>query len=334
MVSNICLTCGSGAFKEVLVYCDKCKEYAQHAYCLDASEEYFYTWYCEDCEEQMKSDTSISTHDLDDCESMDTEELLQISTSDSAGTSITPANGASKNLNVKKTKKLKKESKKKKISRSESVAKRVLETILEGNEEAEGNEVDCDQEGHVLEEEKFNASDNVVPISPDDPLEIPEDGHSTRVAAKPVAVPTWRGSLNIVNKVDKVDYINLRNVTVSGLVAHLSSLACPKVLEEAKFLKTHLEPDLVRRTDVWPKGYDMCETRPSDRSIALYIFPDKKIDQKGFDNFVVSMKQEDLAMRIEIENAELLLFTSQLLPEQYRRFKTKMYLWGVFKEKY
>ncbi|XP_062003409.1 PHD finger-containing protein 1-like [Rosa rugosa] len=331
-IRNTCLACGSGAFRGVLVYCSKCKEYAQHGYCLGVSiDEYVRRgriWYCEDCQE-VKPAASFSTHDLDECESMDTGEVLQ-STPPSAGTSSTP-DGTNKKLKAKNTKKLKKKSQKKKSNQSGFVVKSVLETILEGNEEAEdeGAEINCDdghklgndQEGNGLQKDQFDASD--------DTTEIDEDGDSTHVAAQPVAIPTWRGSLNILNK---VNYKNLRNETISGLAAHLSSIACAKVLEESKFLKTQLVPDLVRRTDVWPKGYDMCET--SDRSIALYFFPDSETDEKDFNNLMGSMMQEDLAMRVDVENAELLVFTSSMLPKKYQRVKSKMYLWGVFKEKY
>lgn len=74
-----------------------------------------------------------------------------------------------------------------------------------------------------------------------------------------------RGSLSIFNK----DF----NI-VSGLVAHLSSLACPKVREEAELLPLLIFPELVRRTDVWPKAFE--KLGPTDRSIALYFFPDNE----------------------------------------------------------
>nr|XP_011465946.1 PREDICTED: uncharacterized protein LOC105351961 [Fragaria vesca subsp. vesca] len=335
-IRNTCLTCGSGAFREiedVMVNCSKCKEYRQHLYCLEMSvEEYFHggrMWYCEGCQ-GVKPATSFYCHDdLDDCESMDTGEGLQ-SSSPPAETSSTP-DGTDKNLKANKTAKMKKNSEKKKYSQS-IVDKTVLETILECNEEAEdedeGSEINCDncqelvhdQEKHVPEKDQFDAAD--------DALEMDEDGHSTHVAAQSVAIPTWRGSLKILNNVKKV-----RHEIIGGL-AHLSSIACPKVLEESKFLKTRLVLDLVRRTDVWPKVFDMYE--PSDQSIALYFFPDSETDEtdeKSFNNLIGRMMQEDLAMIVDVEKAELLIFTSSMLPKKYQRVNSKMYLWGVFKEK-
>ncbi|KAL6146764.1 hypothetical protein ACLB2K_057441 [Fragaria x ananassa] len=308
-IRNTCLTCGSGAFREiedVMVNCSKCKEYRQHLYCLEMSvEEYFHggrIWYCEGCQ-GVKPATSFYCHDdLDDCESMDTGEGLQ-SSSPPAETSSTP-DGTDKNLKANKTAKMKKNSEKKKYSQS-IVDKTVLETILECNEEAEdedeGSEINCDncqelvhdQEKHVPEKDQFDAAD--------DALEMDEDGHSTHVAAQPVAVPTWRGSLKILNKVKKV-----RHEIIGGL-AHLSSIACPKVLEESKFLKTRLVLDLVPETD--------------------------KTDEKSFNNLIGRMMQEDLAMIVDVEKAELLIFTSSMLPKKYQRVNSKMYLWGVFKEK-
>ncbi|XP_050383806.1 uncharacterized protein LOC126800479 [Argentina anserina] len=316
----------------IMVYCSKCKEYAQHLYCLELSIDEFLSrgriWYCEECQ-GLKPATTFYTHDLDDSESMETGEVLQ-STPPSAGTSSTTPDGTNKYLKVNKTMKLKK---KNKSSQYASADARVLETILEGNDEAkdegEGSKINCDdgqvavndQEKLVLEKDQFDASD--------DTLDMDEDGHSTHVVAQPVAVPTWKGSLMILNNIDNQ---TLKFETVSGLAAHLSSIACDKVLEESKFLNTQLVLDLVHRTDVWPKGYDMYE--PSDGSIALYFLPDSETNEKTFNNLMVRMMQEDLAMKVDVEKAELLVFTSSMLPEKYQRVDSKMYLWGVFKEKF
>ena len=41
-------------------------------------------------------------------------------------------------------------------------------------------------------------------------------------------------------------------------------------------------------------------------------------NEKDFDNLVVSMIQEDLAMRAVLDNAEVLIFTSTVLPKQFQ----------------
>ncbi|KAL6136121.1 hypothetical protein ACLB2K_061422 [Fragaria x ananassa] len=234
----------------------------------------------------VKPATCFYCHDdLDDYESMDTGEVLQ--SSPPAETSSTP-DGTDKNLKANKTAKMKKK---------------------KAEDEDEGSEINCDngqelvhdQEKHAPEKDQFDPAD--------DAMEMDEDGHSTHVAAQPVAVPTWRGSLKILNKVKKV-----RHEIIGGL-AHLSSIAGPEMLEESKFLKARLVLDLVRRTDVWPKGFDI------------------ETDEKSFNNLIGRMMQEDLAMIVDVEKAELLIFTSSMLPKKYQRVNSKMCLWGVFKEK-
>lgn len=59
-----------------------------------------------------------------------------------------------------------------------------------------------------------------------------------------------------------------------GLVAHLSSIACSRVREEAKSLPRLLSSKLLPRSAVWPKGFQRCG--PSGDSIALYFFPDSQ----------------------------------------------------------
>lgn len=52
-----------------------------------------------------------------------------------------------------------------------------------------------------------------------------------------------------------------------------------------------------------------------------------------FDSLVNDMISQDLAMRVVIENAELLIYTSRILPMDCWRFQSKYYLWGVFRPK-
>ncbi|XP_062022082.1 ASI1-immunoprecipitated protein 2-like isoform X1 [Rosa rugosa] len=297
---TVCLTCGDRGFEKVTVNCSKCQDSPQHIYCLDVTpEKYFekdFAWVCDEC--KPVSIPSKSHHN--------------------------------QNSKKKKRKKLKKKSNRKKFTGS--VAKTKVQ-ICEGSppeHEAKGSE-NCDnvlkignRSGQVLEDQVNSSHDlaaslKTPQIAASDPLKINEDCY---VAAQPIIDPTWRGSLSIMNKDFSI---------ISGLVAHLSSLACAKVFEEAKLLPMLLFPDLVCRVDVWPKAFESCG--PSDQSIALYFFPDSKSNEKDFDNLVVSMIQEDLAMRAVLDNAELLVFTSSVLPKQFQRFQTKLYLWGAFRGK-
>ncbi|XP_050937339.1 uncharacterized protein LOC103500424 isoform X3 [Cucumis melo] len=148
--------------------------------------------------------------------------------------------------------------------------------------------------------------------------------NSTRLncyVAQPIVDPLWRGTLKIWN----------RSLSRVVLVAHMSSLACSKVYEEAKILPELLSVELLRRCDVWPRGFQ--KLGPTDQSIALYFFPDGESSQKAFDLLVNAMMSHDLAMKAVLKNAELLVFTSAMLPMRFWRFQTKYYLWGVFRGK-
>ncbi|KAI9086569.1 hypothetical protein K1719_031430 [Acacia pycnantha] len=89
--------------------------------------------------------------------------------------------------------------------------------------------------------------------------------------------------------------------------------------------------DLINRSAVWPKGFK--GLGPTTESIALYIFPETERDEKAFDKFVCEIIFLDLAIRVEFVNAEFLVFPSTVLPTPYWRYKTKYYLWGVFRSK-
>ncbi|KAG6607655.1 hypothetical protein SDJN03_00997, partial [Cucurbita argyrosperma subsp. sororia] len=140
--------------------------------------------------------------------------------------------------------------------------------------------------------------------------------------ARPIVDPIWRGTLKFWVK---------SFARVGVLVAHMSSLACSKVYEEAKSLPESLPVELLCRCEIWPRGFE--KLGPTDLSIALYFFPEDERSQRAFDLLVNAMMCKDLAMKAVLKNAELLVFTSSMLPMRYWRFQTKYYLWGVFRGK-
>ncbi|XP_061342046.1 PHD finger-containing protein 1-like isoform X2 [Gastrolobium bilobum] len=139
------------------------------------------------------------------------------------------------------------------------------------------------------------------------------------VDAQPIANPIWRGRLNVGHK-------------TIGLLAHLSNLACSKVLGETELFPEVLRADLFYRSEVWPKSFN--NGGPTDESIALYFFPENEGAEKVFDMLVYDIIRLELAIRFVAENAELLIFPSTvLLPMQHWRFHDKHYLWGVFRRR-
>jgi len=71
-----------------------------------------------------------------------------------------------------------------------------------------------------------------------------------------------RGSLQVFHKSDD---------KITRLMGHLSTLACPKVLEETRHIPNVLYADLLQRSAVWPKSFTKYGT--NNLSIALYFFP-------------------------------------------------------------
>jgi len=56
-----------------------------------------------------------------------------------------------------------------------------------------------------------------------------------------------RGSLQVLNKwFEKI---------ITGLLCHLSTLACPKVLEETRHLPNVLDAYMIQREAVWPESF-------------------------------------------------------------------------------
>lgn len=68
------------------------------------------------------------------------------------------------------------------------------------------------------------------------------------------------------------------------------------------------------------------------KALPFFFFPSSESnDEKVFDSLVDKMKKNDSAMRCVLNDAELLLFTSYMLPKDSWTFNSKYYLWGVFK---
>ncbi|KAJ6412539.1 hypothetical protein OIU84_005568 [Salix udensis] len=163
-------------------------------------------------------------------------------------------------------------------------------------------------EGNLVEEELYKTKNGHF-----DAPYFAEQSCSIHVL--PIRDPIWRGSMSIFQN---------NYGAPGGIVAHLSSIACSRASEEAKGLPGLLSPELLPRSGVWPKSFQ--KVGPAADHIGLYLFPDSE-------SLVNDMISQDLAMRVVIENAELLIYTSRILPMDCWRFQSKYYLWGVFRPK-
>ncbi|PWA94314.1 Zinc finger, FYVE/PHD-type [Artemisia annua] len=146
---------------------------------------------------------------------------------------------------------------------------------------------------------------------------------NSRRHAKPVPDPVWRGSFNIGGN----DY-----ELFEGIFAHLSNKACDRVSNEANMMPSVLDIEIKPKTLLWPKRFEECEPN-FDNNIALYFFPGFPEKEKAFDCLVQDMIDQGFAMTATTVNAELLIFTSRVLPQMFWKIQGSQYLWGVFRSK-
>ncbi|KAL6641851.1 hypothetical protein ACP70R_020032 [Stipagrostis hirtigluma subsp. patula] len=135
--------------------------------------------------------------------------------------------------------------------------------------------------------------------------------------SKPIDEPTWSGNFMIDGK----EYIEL--------AAHLSTKAGKKVWELSGSLLPLVELAKVSMAEAWPKNWE--SSKPTGDSIGLFFFPDKMRHDKDLDQLVKEITENGLVLRAVMGEAEMLIFSSSLLPERHKTFRRKHYLWGVFK---
>lgn len=295
----VCLKCGDEGFSDTFVFCDKCQVYALHRYCLDGPVNFYddVTWLCEDCEPHVIE------------KSFHYQCILPSRVSDSSNSAKDASQGKSDVTNYV-------ESVKDNNNQQQNIAAK--RNVMLSDCHSVSNHAQSQSINNYEEEEKLKEDCQSVPIVEDNSSE----GFVTVHDPYPIVDPTWRGSWCFSNQ---------SSDTFTGLFAHLSTLACPKVLEETRLFPEVLSANLLPRSAVWPKGFS--ESGPNDESIALYFFPESESVERAYDNLVDDMISHDLGIKAMIKNAELLVFPSTVLPIKHRRFQAKYYLWGVFRAK-
>ncbi|EMS56098.1 Tyrosine-protein kinase BAZ1B [Triticum urartu] len=115
-----------------------------------------------------------------------------------------------------------------------------------------------------------------------------------------------------------------------GLQGHLSCSASQKVLEIAKKFPSKIRLEQLPRRNIWPPQFH--GNGLSYDSIGLFFFAqDIQSYERHYSKLVEWMLKGDLALRGNIETAELLIFPSNILPKSFQRWNMSYYLWGVFR---
>ncbi|XP_022148589.1 uncharacterized protein LOC111017216 isoform X4 [Momordica charantia] len=117
-----------------------------------------------------------------------------------------------------------------------------------------------------------------------------------------------------------------------GIQAHLSTCASPKVVEVANRLPHNICLKEVPRLSTWPTQFHDCGVK--EENIALYFFArDIHSYERHYRSLLDHMIKNDLALKGNLDGAELLIFTSNQLPESSQRWNMLFFLWGVFRGK-
>ncbi|XP_057856465.2 uncharacterized protein LOC131065841 isoform X2 [Cryptomeria japonica] len=140
--------------------------------------------------------------------------------------------------------------------------------------------------------------------------------------AMPQSLILWKGTFKVVD-------IACGHAIYGGMQAHPSTTASEKVYEMSEQFGSQLYLEQVHRAEAWPKRFE--HSPPTDDNVGLYFFPEDGRSEWSFATLVEYINNHDLAMRMHLDGAELLIFSSIQLPKYVQRIFGKFYLWGVFR---
>ncbi|KAF0887960.1 hypothetical protein E2562_006885 [Oryza meyeriana var. granulata] len=148
-------------------------------------------------------------------------------------------------------------------------------------------------------------------------------GYGPKVSTVPELDFIWQGGFELRR-------IGRSPELCDGFQAHLSCSASPKVLEVAKKFPSKVQLEELPRQNSWPTQFQ--ENGPSYENIGIFFFA-RDIDsyENHYSKLVENMLKNDLALRGNIETAELLIFPSNILSKNFQRWNMLYFLWGVFR---
>ncbi|KAG6474939.1 hypothetical protein ZIOFF_064156 [Zingiber officinale] len=155
------------------------------------------------------------------------------------------------------------------------------------------------------------------------PDHLPLQATTVRSLAMPEHDFIWQGVFEIL-RIGRVPEI------IGGIQAHLSNFASPKVHEISCQFPYKIQLEEVPRVSLWPLQFQ--ETGPKENNIALYFFAkDSESFEKTYQKLLETALKNDLALKGNVNELELLIFPSSILPESSQRWNTLFFLWGVFR---
>ncbi|KAJ6792108.1 Uncharacterized protein M6B38_242135 [Iris pallida] len=159
-------------------------------------------------------------------------------------------------------------------------------------------------------------------ILSDEALVLP---NISRASVIPELEFIWQGGFE-VSRSGRIDKL------CDGVQAHLSTSASPKVLEAATKFPCKVQLEEVTCASSWPWQFQ--GKSPDETNIGLFFFAkDFESYEKNYWKLLEDMIKNDLALKGNIEGAELLVFPSNKLPVNSQRWNKLFFLWGVFRGK-
>ncbi|KAG8379255.1 hypothetical protein BUALT_Bualt07G0069600 [Buddleja alternifolia] len=101
-----------------------------------------------------------------------------------------------------------------------------------------------------------------------------------------------------------------------------------KVYEFSKKMPKILHFQLVPVKKLWINLFR--DYFPDRRDIGLYFVPSDRVRCEDYFNLLESISKKNMALRKQIDDVELLVFTSKLLPVDCQCLGGKYFLWGLF----
>ncbi|KAJ1399896.1 hypothetical protein SESBI_30018 [Sesbania bispinosa] len=139
----------------------------------------------------------------------------------------------------------------------------------------------------------------------------------------PMSNYAWQGKFQIHN-------IEGIAKTCDGIQAHISTHASLKVLEVVDKFPMIIKLEELPRLRIWPSQFMV--NQATEENIALYFFA-KDADSYGtyYVGLMNYMTKNDLALKGNLDDFELLIFPSNILPKESQCWNQMLFFWGVFK---
>nr|GMC71959.1 uncharacterized protein LOC109193588 isoform X1 [Ipomoea batatas] len=324
MQAEFCDVCGDIGCAETIITYAKCKINQEHFYCMETFRmEAPEVWLCEECTPRNGNQSS--------CGKSGVTVAPNFTTSFSDKTVQPPAKRhiekqqPPKAFNpIAEVKMTEKFVEKKRNDIFSSVESHSCKNIISGPMEKEN--IGDAKITHTIAEETTDKHTSVA--SACCPQVISECGTSNvnlmtfstnnkKCFSDPAQHPSWKGSFNVCD-----------NLNFKGFQAHHPLRVHWKACEFSKLLPEILDFKLVPRENLWGKLFhDYCPTR---EDVGLYFFPSDKDRSKEYVILMELIRDQDLMMRKQIDNVEILVLTSTVLQMDCQKMEGNYFLWGLF----